>query len=363
MNRRKFLTTLLKGALATGFVGGGVALGELYGTVVNRREITVDGLPPAFEGFRIALMSDFHHSRWIPAAYIRSAVRHANKLGVDLVALTGDFVDHGAQWVPGCVNALSRLKATYGAVAVLGNHDYYDRRNKTSVVVREALARAGITELRNAGITIDRAGETLHIAGTADLWCDRPDLKKALARASQPKSVILLQHNPDFVEKIADERVGLVLSGHTHGGQCVFPIIGPPILPSKYGKKYASGLVQGPVAQVFVTTGVGSGFPPVRFCCPPEIALLTLRGRKVGGKRPDRGEADVQHAGGRIVLVGGERKGVPIASKTPHLIFPRVCSTFLSIGGALVSTWEMRQRRHAEDGSLASLIIEPKHKS
>jgi predicted MPP superfamily phosphohydrolase len=276
MTRRKFLTTLAKGALVTGAVGGLGALAELYGFIVTRRDIVVEGLPPAFDGFRIALLSDFHHSPWIPAAYIRTVVRRANRLGADLFALTGDFIDHGERWAPGCARALSRLRAPYGSVAVLGNHDYY---KKAAPAMREGLARAGITELYNTGATIERAGETLHLAGTADLWRDKPNLKQALAKARQPKSVILLQHNPDYVERITDDRVGLVLSGHTHGGQCVLPFIGPPILPSKYGQKYAAGLVQGPVAQVFVTTGVGSGFPPVRFCCPPEIALLTLRCR------------------------------------------------------------------------------------
>ena len=274
MNRRKFIGTLLKGSLAAGMGGGVLALGELYGFVITRREITLEGLPPGFDGFRIALLSDFHHSRWIPASYIRAVVRRANQLGADLIALTGDFIDHGKQWAPGCAAALSSLRAPHGAVAVLGNHDYY---KKAAPAVRDGLNRAGITELCNLGVTIERAGETLHVAGTGDLWRDHQNLDRALAKARKDQSVILLQHNPDYAEHITDERVGLMLSGHTHGGQCVLPFIGPPILPSKYGQKYASGLCQGPVARVFVTTGVGSGFPPVRFRCPPEIALLTLR--------------------------------------------------------------------------------------
>ena len=86
----------------------------------------------------------------------------------------------------------------------------------------------------------------------------------------------LLSHNPDFVETIRDRRVGLVLSGHTHGGQIVLPGYGAPIVPSRYGQKYLYGLVQGPCCQVFVTRGVGTVTPPVRFLCRPEVVLITL---------------------------------------------------------------------------------------
>ncbi len=278
MTRRRFLALAFKGAAATGLAGAGFALADVYGCVVTRREITLTGLPRAFDGYRVALLSDFHHSWWISSAYIRHLVKRTNTLGADLVALTGDFVHRGKQWVPGCAAALAGLRAPDGVVAVLGNHDHYQN---AAPVMREGLQRAGITDLTNRGITLQRGGQIFHVAGTGDYWREKQHLHQALAQARVPKSVLLLQHNPDYVEKINDDRVGLVLSGHTHGGQCVIPWLGAPILPSRYGQKYASGLCQGPVAQVFVTTGVGAAFPPVRFCCPPEIALLTLRSRNV----------------------------------------------------------------------------------
>lgn len=274
MTRRRFLSLACKGAMATGLAGAGFAVADVYGCIITRRDITLDGLPPAFDGFRVALLSDFHHSSWISSAYIRHIVKRTNALGPDLVALTGDFVHRGREWVPGCAAALAGLRAPEGVVAVLGNHDHYQN---TAPIMRDGLQRAGITDLTNRGITLHRAGQTFHIAGTGDYWREKQHLHLALAKSRTPKSVLLLQHNPDYVEKITDDRVGLVLSGHTHGGQCVLPFIGAPILPSRYGQKYASGLCQGPVAQVFVTTGIGAAFPPVRFCCPPEIALLTLR--------------------------------------------------------------------------------------
>ncbi len=89
-------------------------------------------------------------------------------------------------------------------------------------------------------------------------------------------AVLLLSHNPDFIERIRDPRVGLAFSGHTHGGQVVVPGYGAPRVPSIYGQKYLHGLVQAPCTRVFVTRGVGTVTPPVRFLCRPEVVLITL---------------------------------------------------------------------------------------
>ena len=101
-------------------------------------------------------------------------------------------------------------------------------------------------------------------------------LKHALGDATEHDAVLLLSHNPDFVETIRDRRVGLVLSGHTHGGQIIVPGYGAPVVPSRYGQKYLYGLVQGPTCRIFITRGVGTVTPPVRFFCRPEIVLITL---------------------------------------------------------------------------------------
>ena len=86
----------------------------------------------------------------------------------------------------------------------------------------------------------------------------------------------MLSHNPDFAEELRDSRVGLMVSGHTHGGQVVLPGYGAPIVPSRYGQKYVHGLVEGPACRVYVSRGVGTVTPPVRLFCPPEISLITL---------------------------------------------------------------------------------------
>ena len=121
-----------------------------------------------------------------------------------------------------------------------------------------------------------KARARLRICGVGDLWTDRQNLPAALGDATERDAVILLSHNPDFAETLEDRRVGLILSGHTHGGQVVLPGFGAPIVPSRYGQKYLHGLVQGPRSQVFISRGVGTVTPPIRFFCRPEIVLITL---------------------------------------------------------------------------------------
>lgn len=276
MKRRKFLSLSAKTGAAT-LVAALAPVALAYGCRVLRKQITLAGLPGVFDGFRIALISDLHHSAWIPQDYIRSVVALTNAEKPDLVALTGDLIHRGRQWVPGCMAELAKLRARHGVVAVLGNHDHHDG---AAPLLRRALATAGVADLTNANTTLRRDGHPLVIGGVGDLWRERQKLHRALTGARGAESMVLLSHNPDFTEHITDERVGIVLSGHTHGGQVVFPWLGAPIVPSRYGQKYLSGLCQGPLARVFVTRGAGSSFPPLRFRCPPEVPILMLRSGK-----------------------------------------------------------------------------------
>lgn len=271
MTRREFLS-LSAGALA----GYSLGLGGGWwrtGLRVNRQMIHIPNLDPALEGLRVVLMSDFHHSWWVPAERIREAVRTANALQPDLVALTGDFIHRGSAWPDGCFRELARLRARHGVFGVLGNHDHSGGAAGAS---RRAMAAAGIPELRNSGVDIRRAGGEFRVAGIPDLWHGRPNLHQALGSGGTVASALLLSHNPDFAESLNDPRVALMLSGHTHGGQIRLPLVGAPWTPSRFGTRYLAGLCRGPQSRVFVTTGVGASFPPVRFGAPAEIACLTL---------------------------------------------------------------------------------------
>jgi uncharacterized protein len=272
MNRRKFLGLALKTVAA----GGAYTALEAKWCRVTSVSIEMPRLPESFAGLRIAFLSDIHHGPFVPLAYVRHAVAMANALAPDLILLGGDYVHRNRSYIAPCIHELGKLQAPLGVHAVLGNHDHWESASET----KQALAQAKIRELTNTAIWLQRGEARLRLGGVGDLWEDRQRLHSVLDGVSEKDPCLLLSHNPDYVERIQDGRIGLVLSGHTHGGQVVVPGYGSPIVPSRYGQKYAHGLVQGPVARVFVTRGVGTVTPPVRLFCRPEIALLTLQPKR-----------------------------------------------------------------------------------
>jgi uncharacterized protein len=278
MDRRKFLK--MAGVTTMGSITAGIVYPflEAKWCRVVRTTITIPNLPTPFRGTTIALLADVHHGPFVPLAYIRHVVSMTNALKPDIVALVGDFVYcHDIYIAPG-IHELGKLKGTLGRFAVRGNHDNNDYHGRRSFRrnSQAALAEAMLPDLSNTGVWIERGGAWLRICGVGDLWTDHQDLNAALGAATESDAVILLSHNPDYVETIRDQRVGLVLSGHTHGGQIVLPGYGAPVVPSRYGQKYLYGLVEGPCCPVFVTRGVGTVTPPVRFLCRPEVVLITL---------------------------------------------------------------------------------------
>jgi len=274
VNRRRFLKRAGLAALGATAAGGTYPFLEAKWCRVVPRTIVLPNLPKPFDGATVALLSDVHHGPFVPPAYIRHVVAMANALRPDVVALAGDFVHKHPDYIEPGVAALAALKAKFGRFAVLGNHDNWESRPRSLA----ALDGSGIERIDNRGVWLERGGARLRICGVGDLWTDRQDLSAALDDATPDDAVILLSHNPDYAEHLLDDRVGLMLSGHTHGGQIVVPGYGAPVVPSSYGQKYLYGLVQGPRCQVFTTRGVGTVTPPVRFFCRPEVVLITLRG-------------------------------------------------------------------------------------
>jgi uncharacterized protein len=272
MDRRKFLKRAALAAVGLTTVGGAYPFLEAKWCRVLRRTIAVPNLPRPFRGTTVALLADVHHGPFVPLDYIRHVVQMTNALKPDIVCLAGDYMHRSADYIEPGIAALGKLEARMGRFAVRGNHD----NRQFTPITRAALAEAKLPDLNNTGVWLERGGARLRVCGVGDLWTDVQDLEAALGDTTPDDVVILLSHNPDFVEMIRDPRVGLVLSGHTHGGQVVVPGFGAPIVPSRYGQKYLHGLVQGPCAQVFVTRGVGTVAPPVRLLCRPEVVLITL---------------------------------------------------------------------------------------
>jgi predicted MPP superfamily phosphohydrolase len=248
--------------------------------VLEVTEVTIKlpRLTPRFYGFRIAQISDIHMGAWMNAERLRRVVDLVKAQKPELVAITGDFFT-GPVWNQRQVRAadelvaeISRLTEEIPAVGVLGNHDHWSDAEE----VRSALARCGVIEIGNSFHTIERDGQQLHIAGVDDIWYDHDDLDEVLSRLPESGEAILLAHEPDFADESAvTGRFGLQLSGHSHGGQIVLPVVGAPVLP-RLGKKYPSGLYKVQDMWQYTNRGVGMLEPAVRINCRPEITVFTL---------------------------------------------------------------------------------------
>ena len=146
----------------------------------------------------------------------------------------------------------------------MGNHDY----NRESAFIKEKLKEKGINILENNSYKLDINGQKITIAGISDMQTTYYSLDKALKNTEPP--VILVSHSPDIMP-FAKEKTDFIFSGHTHGGQVRVPFFGAVIVPSKYGKKYESGLIEN---KMYVTKGLGTSIFHLRFNCLPEIVTV-----------------------------------------------------------------------------------------
>jgi uncharacterized protein len=293
LTRRKFLTAGVSGLAALAL--GNTLFVEPQQLQARRVNIRLKRLPEAFDGFRIAQISDIHFGPYMGRAGVERAVRLAQSFNPDLVALTGDFVSHpwlhgngraGAMFIEPCADGLAQCKddkdkddkdgdkdkdKDMHLVSVLGNHDH----SNGAAIVEAGLKDRGISVLRNASFPLQRGNDRIWIAGIDDAWFHAADLDKTLGGIPAGEATILLAHEPDFADHAARFPVDLQLSGHSHGGQVRLPGFGALILP-EMAEKYPIGLNRVGELQVYTNVGLGVINPPVRFLCPPEVTFLTL---------------------------------------------------------------------------------------
>ncbi|HEY4393758.1 MAG TPA: metallophosphoesterase [Polyangia bacterium] len=240
---------------------------------VRAHEIAVAGLPAAFDGYRIAQISDLHCGPFADGARIDRWVAEVNRLDADLVAVTGDLIASGSTFVPVVAASLGKLRGRDGVLACMGNHDYFTDGEEMAA----ALERAGLTLLRNRGVEVRRGAGGLYVAGVDDTWTRRDDLDAALAGRPEGAPVLLLAHDPALFPDAAARGVALTLSGHTHGGQLGVPFFAKRFNLARSITRFTTGLYQIGAATLYVTRGLGTTGIPIRLSVPAEIALLTLR--------------------------------------------------------------------------------------
>ncbi len=241
---------------------------------INQVALALPRLSPEFDHYKIVHLSDFHIGTWLKRKQLSQAVDLVNQQNPHLVAITGDFVTYTPQhFFDDLAGELTRLSAEDGILAVLGNHDHWSDPQ----VVRQILKAAGVVELQNSVYTIRRKQALLHFAGIDDFMESRDDLGKVLNALPDHGAAILLAHEPDFaLISAASGRFDLQISGHSHGGQVVLSRLGALILPS-YARKFPSGLYQINGMFVYTNRGLGTSEIQVRYRCPPEITVITLK--------------------------------------------------------------------------------------
>jgi uncharacterized protein len=282
--QQQFFNGMVWAASALGLSALGLAV---YAMVIEprrvevvRQEFFLKSLPPAFDGYTLAQVSDFHLTTIMGPAHYENIAQQVNALEADCIVITGDFLDSREHsridMIP---PSIRDLRARDGVYAILGNHDY--KFNVRAVI--QAVGSVGVRMLVNEHTELKcqrgDSSETLYLAGVDDIIRKRQDLDAALNGIREGSCVVLLAHEPDYADDVArDGRVALQLSGHTHGGQLRVPFAGEirSVLP-KLAKRYIMGRYQIGDLQLYVNRGLGLAALPIRFNCLPEITLITLR--------------------------------------------------------------------------------------
>lgn len=228
-------------------------------------------VPKAFHGFKIAFISDLHYKSLFQKEELLNLVRLLNEQKPDVLFMGGDFYE-GCENIPELFAELSKVKTPHGTYSVLGNNDY------------EACYEQGVKEMEKHGMKVlEHKVDTIHkekdyilVAGIRNPF----DLKKngvsPTLSLNPDDFVLLLTHTPDYAEEVSIRNADLVLAGHTHGGQV--RILGyAPVIPSKYGQRFLTGLKYTTLGYpLIITNGLGTSQVDMRLFSPSEIVMITL---------------------------------------------------------------------------------------
>lgn len=242
---------------------------------VKRIEVTIPGLSPDLDGYRMVQLTDMHISRLFTERWARAVVEKTNALGADLIVITGDLIDGSLDIRREDIAPLAGLSARDGVLTVPGNHEYFFEVDRWLGHFPSLNMRI----LANEHAVIERGDGRLVIAGVTDLSARftgavEPDLGKALRGAPADAPIVLLDHQPRLADRAASHGVALQLSGHTHGGM----VRGLDHIVARANNGYVSGFYQVGEMKLYVNNGTGlwPGFA-LRIGVPAELTEFTLR--------------------------------------------------------------------------------------
>ncbi len=242
-------------------------------------------IPSSFDGKRIVFVSDIHHGVALSKERVRKLVERINNLQPDIVILGGDYVSEEEKYIEPVFTELGKLKSNYGVFGVMGNHDYFVNGDLS----KKMMIRNHIKECDNKSYWVKIGRDSIKIGGVDDPNGSEPVLESIVNGVQKKDFCILISHRPEYIKQLKTDLVDLTLSGHTHGGQVTFFGLWAPVLPtengiwaslafSKESQQYSYGHFQRtPTMQSYITSGIGTRFPHLRFFRRPEIAVLELK--------------------------------------------------------------------------------------
>ncbi len=278
MSRRSMMLGGLAGALGAAGLSSAQAYASRYVNpyepVLERVTLPLPAAHAGLDGLKIGFVTDTHVGPFISDEDVERALALLRPESPDLLLLGGDYASESPRYVPGVAEVLGAFarETPLGGYAVMGNHDYSISGKYTF----SDMENVGIGMLVNDVAEVRVGSESLWIAGIDETLLGEPDPVGTIRKAPEGAAVLALWHEPQFAELAADAGAFAQLSGHTHGGQIRLPGIGPVGLPV-HGKRHVIGTSLANGMPVYTSRGVGVYRPPLRFNCPPEVTLITLR--------------------------------------------------------------------------------------
>lgn len=261
-------------------------IGPLRASDIRRQSITLPlaSLPKGLDQLEVMLISDLHvNSHRDPALSVLDSLSGSTP---DLLVVAGDLVEKDA-FVIDVARRLERIHARYGKFVVWGNHDAFGppkdrdphwmtREARPLNAMERVLERHAIQTLTNRSVGLSIGGAELQIVGIGDIHVGLDDFDQAFADARPETFTILISHNPDAASLLREPRVDVTLSGHTHGGQIVPPVIGPLTLKTRYPLPQPHGLMYVDGRPLVISAGVGTVGLPFRINAPADVTELKL---------------------------------------------------------------------------------------
>lgn len=238
-------------------------------------DIPINNLGDNFEGYKILNLTDIHLGQWVNPQYLDDIIDYVNTLDFDIITLTGDYFSYVIdEYKTALKNSLKKLKKCDGKFGVLGNHDHW----MGSEEVRKIFKQADIIDLSNDTRVLIRGEDRISISGVDSCTVCADNLDKVIRKLEKNIPSILLAHEPDFAAESSQTNLfDLQISGHSHGGQFITPVLNYAPLRGPNSLKYPVGLYKiGNMIQ-YTSKGLGTNSFRIRINCKPEITILTLK--------------------------------------------------------------------------------------